>query len=257
MNKRIRFIITSIILSGGFFALSFLENQDRFVGIAALSVFSVVLFVWALFEGLGKNATLFVLILPVLYTLGVGLFWFLLPATILATLPVIILYGVGIYALCLTTNIFTVSTIRTIALSRAAKGVGFVLTLFTAFLLYDALLSLRVSPIYVVPASFVISFPLLLQGLWSSQLEKRVDKGIVLYAFIFSFEIACFSLITFFWPLSLIESSLLLTVATYVFLGLGQAKIEGRLFKTTVREYAVVGIMVMVFMILSTSWRAF
>src|SRR4030042_1211151 len=57
--------------------------------------------------------------------------------------PFLVFYGLGIYALFLTTNIYTVAAIRSIALLRAARGVGFVLTLTTAFLLFDALLSLK------------------------------------------------------------------------------------------------------------------
>src|SRR4030067_3874746 len=130
MTKRSKFVITSILLSFGFVGIQLLENQHRFIGIGALTLITIILFVWSLKEGLGRNSTLLVLFLPALFTLGVGLFWFLLPATIFARLPVFLMYGIGIYSMCLTANIFTVSAIRTIALARAAKGVGFVLTLF-------------------------------------------------------------------------------------------------------------------------------
>lgn len=257
MSKRIRFILTAVLLSGGFFAITFLGNQDRFWGIIALSIVSVALFYWTLYEGLGLNATILVLFLPAMYTLGVGMFWFLLPSTLFATLPIIVLYGVGVYALCLTSNIYTVSIVRTIALSRAAKGVGFVLTLFTSFLLYDALLSLRISFLITTPVVFVISFVLFVQGLWSSQLEKYIGKRILELSLVSAIALGSINSILFFWPLSLIEISLFLTLATYVLLGLGQAKIEGRLFKSTIREYIIVGVLSLIFLVFSTSWRNF
>jgi len=255
ITKRVKFLITSLLLSSGFLAMSFLENDDRFVGIGLLSLASLILFFWTLREGMGKNATLYVLILPALFTLGVGLFWFLLPSTLAATLPFIFLYGVGIYALCLTMNIFTVSTIRTIALSRAAKGVGFVLTLFTVFLLYDAVYSLRSGLFIRAPIIFIASFPLFLQGLWSSQLEHTIDKRLFIYSGAFSLGVVSVSVLLFFWPVSVVAGSLFLTVVVYVLLGLGQSKIEGRLFQATVREYLIVGIVVFALMMLTTSWR--
>src|SRR3989344_6521705 len=145
MSKRNKFIVTSVVLSLGFMGLTFLGNEDRLVGIGLLSFASLIFFFWTLREGLSRDATLVSLILPPLFTLGVGLFWFLLPSTFYARLPIIALYGIGVYSIALTANVLTVSVLKKIALARAAKGVSFVLTLFTLFLLYDAVLSLKAS----------------------------------------------------------------------------------------------------------------
>lgn len=255
MSKRTKFIATSLLLSLGFFGLSLIPDTYRYAGIASLSFLSVLLFFWSLKEGLGKNATLLSLVLPVFYTLGVGLFWFLLPSTLLATLPVIIMYGVGVYVLVSTYNIFVVSTFKKIALSRAANGVGFVLTLFTLFLLCDAILSLRTEIYIRTPIIFSVAFPLFIQGLWISELSARLNREVIIYSLAFAVGVASVSSILFFWPVSVIVGSLLLTVTTYVLLGLGQARFEGRLFKTTVREYLIVGVLVFIFMIISVSWR--
>ena len=99
MSKRKRFIITSIILSLGFAGIQFFDERYRFVVIAALSLLTLAFFTWSLIEGLGKNTTLLALILPTFFTLGVGLFWFLLPTTVFARIPVILFYGFGIYVL--------------------------------------------------------------------------------------------------------------------------------------------------------------
>jgi hypothetical protein len=128
MTKRQRFIISSIVLSLGFFGVQFLAERYRFLSIFILGVFCLLLFIWSLREGLGKNMTLLVLVLPLYYTVGVGLFWFLLPTNIYTRIPILIFYGLGVYALLLTSNIYTVAAIRTIALLRAARGVGFVFT---------------------------------------------------------------------------------------------------------------------------------
>ena len=242
-------------MSLGFFGITFLENEYRIAGISGLSFVSIVLFWWTLREALGKNATLLTLVLPPLFTFGVGLFWFLLPSTFYARLPVIVLYGVGVYVTALTSNVFAVSVHKKIALARAAKGVSFVLTLFTSFLLYDAVLSLRSGILSSTLLLFVASFPIYLQGLWVSKITKNINRELIMYSAIFSYATAAGGSLLYFWPVTVVVGSLFLTVAVYVLLGLGQAKLEGRLFRATVNEYLVVGILVFLIMFLSTSWH--
>ena len=93
MNKRKRFIITSAILSLGFIAIQFLGDRFRFYSIGALGFISVILFVWSLHESLRKNMTLVTLILPLYYTFGVGLFWFLLHKGMFAQISIVIFFG--------------------------------------------------------------------------------------------------------------------------------------------------------------------
>ncbi len=255
LGKREKFIVTSVILSLGFFGLQFLESQqNKFMAIGVLAVMTLVLFIWSLKEGLGLNATLLVLVLPFFFTLGVGLFWFLLPANLLTRLPVVAIYGVGIYALCLTANIYTVAALRTIALARAARGVGFVLTLMTSFLLYDAILSLRANIIVTSLMVGLISFPLLLQGLWTITLEKKISGNLLIMAGIFSLVMFEIAVSLHFWPTKVVVGSLFYTIAVYMLLGLGQVKLEGRLFRSTVREYLVIGFIVFVGMFFATTW---
>lgn len=254
MSKRKRFIITSAVLSLGFVLIQFLDNQFRFLAIGVLGTLTVILFVWSLWEGLGKDMTLVSLVLPFLFTLGVGLFWFLLPSSILARLPVVILYAIGIYVLVSTSNVYTVAAIRTIPLLRTARGVGFVLTLLTSFLIFDTILSFKV-PVYITSiAVFVFSFPLLLQGLWAIPLDKKIDRDLFLMALIFSLIMTEISVGLFFWPVTIVVGSLVFTVALYVLLGLGQAKLEERLFPQVIREYLVIGLIVFIAMFFRTSW---
>ena len=255
VEKRTKFVITSILLAAGFAGVSFVGEEIRFISIGALGLATTLLFSWSLAEGLTKSAVLLVLVLPSLFTLAVGLFWFLLPATLLTLLPVVALYGIGIYALGLISNIYIVSTVRTIALLRAAKGVGFVLTLFTSFLLFDAVISLKASLLQNVVLIVLSAFPLFVQGLWSGKPSRTLSKEIIYYSILFSFSTASVASLLYFWPVTVVIGSLFLTVGMYVLLGLGQAKMEGRLFFSTIREYVLVGIIVFVAMVVATSWR--
>jgi hypothetical protein len=255
MSKRKKFIITSTLLSLGFIAMLFVSDQYKIAAIAVLSLLTIPFIAWGLRGSLGFNMTLTVFILPLLFTFGVGFFWFLLPVSIFLAIPIVILFGIGIYSLSLTLNIYTVSAIRTIALLRAARGVGFVLTLLTFFLLFDTVLSLRWWVYWTGGIVFLISLPLYLQGFWSFDLEHTPTKKILSLSLISSIVMAEVSSSLFFWPVGVVVGSLFLTVTAYILLGLGQAELEGRLFVQTVREYLMVGFSVLIGMFLATHWK--
>ena len=254
MTKRRKFLIASFILSLGFVGIQFLDNQYKIYAIFVLSLITSILFLWSLWEGLGKNSTLLTLVLPAFFTGGVGIFWFLLPSNVFARLPMIIFYGLGIYALSLTMNVFTVSAVRTIALLRAARGVGFVLTLITLFLIYNAILSLKIPFWGNALLITILSFPLFLQGFWTIPLDKKITKDLLNISLVSSLVVGEIAVSLFFWPATLVVGSIFLTVAVYVLLGLGQARLEQRLFSQTVKEYLLVGILVFVGMFFATHW---
>lgn len=254
MSKRRKFVITSLLLSFGFIGIQLITDQNRFWAIGVLLLLTIILFAWSLWEGLGRDMTLLTLILPTMFTAGVGIFWFLLPANIYTRIPIVIFYGIGIYVLSLTMNIFSVAVARTIALLRAARGVGFVLSLVTSFLVFDTILSLRSDLLTLVPLSFAVSFPLYFQGFWMVNLEKEFRSGILFVSLICAFVTAQVALMLFFWPVSVVVGSLFLTVTFYMLLGLGQAKVEERLFPAVVREHVVVGIVVFLAMFIATHW---
>lgn len=254
MSKRRRFVITSLLLSLGFVAIQFLTDQNRFWAIAVLGILTIALFTWSLWEGLGKNMTILTLILPAIFTAGVGIFWFLLPTNIYTRIPIVIFYGIGIYVLCLTMNIFSVAAVRTIALLRAARGVGFVLSLVTSFLVFDTILSLRSELYILAPLIFVVSFLLYLQGYWAVLLEKEFSKDIFKLSIISSLVTSEVGLALFFWPVTVVVGSLFLTVTFYMLLGLGQSELEERLFPGIVREHLIVGLLVFIAMFFATHW---
>lgn len=254
MTKRQRFIITSILLSLGFVGIQLIEDQYKFVSIGLLSLFTLILFGWSLREGLGLNMTLSALILPFFFTIGVGLFFFLLPTTIYTRIPIVVFYGLGIYSLCLTSNIYSVAAIRTIALMRAARGVGFVLTLITFFLIFDAINSVRASLPIALIVVFLISIPMFLQGFWTIPLSKKISRELISVTLISSLVVGETAASLYFWPVTVVVGSLFLTVTCYTLLGLGQASLEKRLFRQTVREYLTVGILVFLGMFLATRW---
>ncbi|KKR11979.1 MAG: hypothetical protein UT39_C0001G0034 [Candidatus Woesebacteria bacterium GW2011_GWA1_39_21] len=258
MDKRKRFIISSAILTATLITVQLLENQTyKFICIALLGVLLVILFWWSLREGLKSKISFLILVLPLYYSIGSAVFWFLLPKSLWVTTFVSIFYGVSIYALFLTANVYSVSYLKTIALYRAAKGVGFLLTLIAFFLTLDGIISLRLSYLIIGPLVFVLTFPLYLQGFWTTTLESNMNPKAVNMALVASLLQAQVSIVLFFWPVSVIVGSLFLTIFFYIVMGLGQSEIEGRLFSQTVREYLMVGTVVFIVMLLSTSWSGY
>lgn len=254
MSKRRKFIFTSIILAGAFLIIQLTDVLFRYEAIVAVIVGSGILSLWSLREAVGRNATLLTLVLSVAFTAGVGFFYFLLPSALLARLPVVFLYGLGMYALLLTANIYNVAAIRTIALLRAAHAVGFLLTLATSFFLFDTLWSFRLTPWVNGGGTLLLSFPLVLQSVWSIELEERLSRRLILWSVVVSAVLGEIGFMISLWPVTVVVASLFLTTVLYVLLGLLQAELVGRLFARTVKEYLLVGLVVLLAVYLSSKW---
>lgn len=255
MNKRKRFVLVSLLLSLSLLGAQFVRVEHRYHAIVLLGGISYTASAWALSEGLRGVEWMTVLTLPVLYPVSVGLFYFLLPEAAMTRVAILGIFGVGMYALLLTENIFSVAAIRTIQLLRAAHAVGFLLTLVTAFFLFDTIWSFRLP--FAVNGMLVAlaSFPLFLQGLWSYRLgEERIERSTLAYAAGLAFGLGQIAMAISFWPVTVAVGSLFLVTMTYVGLGITQFHFSGRLFRRTINEYLGVGILVLVTTYLVTRW---
>jgi len=254
ISKRKKFILSAFLLSLGFGVIEISKIPWRYQAIFLLTVLTYFLVAWSLIDGLFGIEWFTVLILPTLFTTSVGLFYFLLPGVWFTRVPVIILYGLGIYVLLLVGNIFSVAAIRTIQLLRSAQAVSFLLTLVTSFFLYDTVLSFR----FMFWTNFLlvtlVSFPLVFQGLWSVNLEEKITPKLLFYTLGLSLvqgeTVVAFS----FWPVNVVIGSLALVTTLYISLGLAQQHLAQRLFSRTVSEYFGVGAAVLLIIFLTTRW---
>lgn len=287
MSKRQKFVLTSFVLTGllvwanlvtGEWYIEMGENsillQWRYVLIGFLGLMSGVATWWAL-RGGGKGvARWMTVVLPVLFSLGAGMFTFLLPEVVpglwtwswgreVGTVvgwslrgSFWVVYLLSIYSLLLTENIWSVSAIRTIALARAAGAVGFLLTLVTGFFLYDAVWSFRLPFYWNALLVFGLSFPLLLQGLWSVGLDEEMNIELWVASGVLALAIGETALVLSFWPVSVVVASLVITTLLYVLLGIYQQYLSRRLFIRTLWEYVSVGCLVLGVILLTTRWAA-
>ncbi|KKS79031.1 MAG: hypothetical protein UV54_C0044G0020 [Candidatus Beckwithbacteria bacterium GW2011_GWA2_43_10] len=250
-----KLVIVAVALSLGLLGIQSIDVDARYQAIGLLAGVAYGLSAWALFGDLKKTEWLTVLILPVLYPVAVALFYFLLPVRLLSRILILSIFGIGMYALLLTENIFSVAAIRTIQLLRAAHAVGFLLTLLVAFFLWDTLFSFRLAPWWNALGVGITSLPLILQGLWSVNLEDKISQEVVNNSLGLSWGLTSLALMISFWPVTITIASLFLVTALYVGLGLVQNRMTGRLFKKTVTEYLWVSGLVVGLTFLLAQWK--
>jgi len=254
IDKRQRFVISTLILSFFILISSFLTfNQIKyFVFILAGMVYFLTFF--SILEGIERWEWLMLFILPVYFTVAFVLFYFLLPVRWLTRLPFIIVYGISIYAILLSSNIFNVGVEKSLQLFRAAFSVNFLFLTLTLFLVFNLIFSFQLSFIFNFVFVFLFILPIVLQFLWSINPKIILESQLVKYAFLISLIIAEAGLVFSFVPIKSTLLAIFLAACFYSLVGLFQAYLEERLFKERIREYIFVFIFVFIIIILSVSW---
>lgn len=253
-TKRQRFIIAVLLLSVGLFFSEYQFGKNGVLLVFLLAFLTPIFLFIANYKDIKENFSPYLFILPFFYSLSFGLFYFLVPARFLTRMLITSIYALGLYSLFLSQNIFTVASIRTIALLSGARIVSLVITIVSYFFLTNIAFSLRLS---ILPTSlliFIFSFFLILQSLWTISLENRFSSyffwtlGLALCLFEMS-------LILWFWPTSPTVIALFLTGFFYTTVGLSQAWLDKRLFRGVMWEYIWVAAVTFFVLVLFTSWR--
>ncbi|MGA2911547.1 MAG: hypothetical protein ABSE17_02825 [Candidatus Levyibacteriota bacterium] len=252
-SKRQRFIFAVIILSLGLFIAEYILGKSAISIVFVLSLLTVVFLFLTLREDLKDNFSPQVFILPFFYSLAVGLFYLLVPARMVTRVGITSLYALGLYSLFLSENIFTVSSIRTIALLSGARTVSLVLTLLSFFFLSNVVFSFHINVLLTLLLIFVYSFLIVLQSIWTYTLEKNPLSEIF---WVLSLTFCLVEVAVFLWfrqgsPTVL---ALFLTAIFYVLIGLTQAWFEKRLFRGIILEYFWVTVVSFIFLILFTNF---
>ncbi len=253
-NKRYKFITSSFIATL-FLALSQIVSADwRYwvVGVLVLLVGALTLI--TLWEDLTGIKYVVLLILPIYFVAGVALFYFLLPVRWLTRLPVLGVFGMAMYLLFLTQNVYNIAAIRTIQLLRAAHAVGFLFTVVSAFLIYNVVFALHLPFYWVFMAILTLTWPLLIAAVWAFDLEEYLSLRVLVYSLVIALAVAKIALVISFWPVLPIVGALATVAALYVALGITQFHFANRLNRRTVLEYASVAAVVFVLMLITAKW---
>lgn len=253
LTKREKIITTSLILSIGLISTQSVPFYLTNTFIIGLTILSFILSLWTLWEGINKLKGVILLILPTLFTLAVASYYFLLPVRWLTRLPVAAIFGLVFYTLLLAQNVFNVASIRTIPLYRAASTTIFILTLLTSYLLFNVIFSFNLLFIWNGVVVFILSLFLILQILWTIDMEE-ITNLLIVYSVILSLLIAELGLVLSFWPISQAMCSLILSTSLFITLGISTHTIRDRLTRDLIWEYVSWGTIIFLIATLTTSW---
>lgn len=252
MRRREKFVIGSLLLSFGLLLLQYVDVIEfRYLGVAGLTILSYFVSAWVLSDDLQRHEWLTIVPFPAFYTAAVALFYFLLPAHFLSKLLILGLFGVGMYALYLTSNIYSVAKGRTIQLLHAAHAIGLLFTLLSSLLATNTLFSLRMNWYVNAIGVGLVHLPLCIMSLWSIELERGLSRRVVTLSFILTLLLMEMAAILSFYPLSVWNISLFIMAVLYMGLGILHNYLRERLFSRTLTEFTLVaGFICLLFLIL-------
>lgn len=253
IGKRQKFIISVVLLSIGLFITEYFFNSYGII-ISLFLGFGTDFLFFISMRATGDEPSRQSFVLPFLYSLSFGLIYFLVPSRLLTRVSITSFYAIGLYSLFLSENIFTVASIRTIALLNGARIVSFVITLISYFFMTDIIFSFRLSIVPTTVLLYIASFLFVLHSIWTYTLEKSIKKDL---AWISILSLCLFELgaILWFWPSSPTVVGLFLTGVLYILVGLSQVWLDRRLFRGVLWEYIWVAIAAFFILILFTMWQ--
>src|SRR3989338_11337225 len=253
LSNREKFIFSVIILSLGLFIAEHLLGKSGIFTVFTMAILTDLLLFLSLYSDLKENSSPQIFILPFFFSLSFGLFYFLVPARYLTRIFTTTLYGIGLYSLFLSENIFTVSSIRTIALLASARTVSFIITLVSYFFLSNVLFSLHLN--FFLHILFLASYtvPLVVHSIWSHTFEKKISES-ARWASILSLILLEVGSLVWFWPSTPTVLAIFMTGVFYTTIGLSQVWLEKRLFKNVMWEYIWVAAVVLISLLVFTSW---
>lgn len=260
MSKRIKYFISSVIGALAYYLYLGLPVESKYYGLMLMLVIVVFCFWFGLgiiFEASFETRIMSVL-LPLLWTIGFGLFSVLLPLNWLNILLITIFFGVILYIIFLAENVFLVAIgYRTVPLYRAAYTVSLILVLLISFFVFDSLFSFKLPFWGNMLGTTVLALLIFSYQYWAVAIELPDDgkeKGKWPYILVPSLLLVELAGILSFWPVGVFKGSIYLVAAIYAITGLLQAEIRDRLFRGVVLNYSYIGVAVIMAIILVTRW---
>jgi len=250
MRRREKFVLATILLSFGFFLIQQVPLDWRYWAIGLFGLISYAVASWALADDLQFYERITIVPMNPLYSVSVALFYFLLPSSLVGQIILLSLFGIGQYALFLTSNIYSVAKGRTIQLLYAASAIGFILSLVISLFLTNTIFSLKF-PFWANGLLLILThFPLIFMSLWAVNLEEFIAKDILIYSSLTSLFLGEFATIISLIPMPIWNSSLFIMGLVYLSLGILQSYLRGRLFKNTITEYSLMaGLLAILFLV--------
>lgn len=254
LTKRTKITISTILLTVSLFFFPSVESRLQIYVLAAIVAGSYLLCVWAIFKDLQNFEFITLFVLPVLLTLSFGLFIKQFNPITEIRLLLVCVYALVLYTILLAENIFNVSAERNIPLLRAARTVGYLVTLFVSFAFFSLLFGLGLDWWVLLVITFVVATLIFAQALWQIELEETLSGQLVLNSVVSGFITAELAAALAFWPLEPPKVGLALTALVYVVLGILQHMIKKDLTRRVSLEYVFLSFSVFLLLVVTTSW---
>lgn len=255
LTKRAEFVAITVVLTVGFVITQLMPTGLHFWALVVLTISAYALSVIGLRENLRGVLWFTLLVLPTMYTAGLGLFYFLLPVRWLTRVPVALLYAFGMYFILLAQNIYGVAMTRLIQLLRVAQAVSFAATLVTLYLFLNTIFTFHFHAYYNALFTWILVSLLMVQMFWAITLKPIVEREVLVYSLVLGLVAGEMAYIISFWALKPTLSSLFITTLAYTLIGIGQHYFAKRLFRKNITEYVWVFIIVLLFITYTTTYR--
>lgn len=253
--KRQKFVLAVLILSVGLFLVGNNQTGQYALHIAlTLAIVTDIFLLWGIYSNLRENFNASIFILPFFYSLSSGMFYFLVPARLLFRIPVAIIYGIGLYSLFLSQNVFIVATNRVIALLAGARIVSFLITILSYFLITDIVFSLHLPFLPMIFIVALYSYLLVYQSIRTYVLQKIESESIFFWSAGVTLCLVEAAALLWFWPSSPTIIAIFLAGFFSTLAGLSHTWFERRLFRGVLWEYLWVGAVVFFVLIAFTQW---
>lgn len=244
VDKRQKFVISVLILTIGLLYTEFQFSRSGIIISFFLALLTDLFLFWGINNDIKEKFSYEIFILPFFYSLSFGLFCFLTP-NFTYKIALAVIYAFGLYSLYLSQNIFVVSSTRTIALLSGARIVSFVITLVSFFLLTNVVFTLHLIIFPILIIVFIYTYFLFYHSLWTYTLQKNLQP-LTLWVLILTMCIIELITILWFWLSKPLIISLFVTGFFYIVAGLSHIWFEKRFFKGILWEYAWVGFVVII-----------
>lgn len=254
LTKRQKISITTILLTVSLLSFPVVDQSLKNYFLAAIIAASYLLSIWSIFQDLRSFEFVTLFVLPVLLTSSFGLFLLRFNPAVEVRIVLSVIYGLVIYTNLLAENIFNVSAERNIPLLRAARTVGYLVTLFVSFVFFSLVYSLGLDWWLFALITLFVGCLIFAQAFWQIELEETPSEDLLIYSAIAGLIMAQLAAAFSFWPLDPPKVGLALTALVYVVLGLLQHLIQEDLTTRAVVEYVFVALSVFLLLALTTSW---
>lgn len=273
MSKRAKFFGVALFLGFALWLTGTMGVEKRLGLVLSISAMAYVLSAWVLFEDLKGWEWITLMILPVMFTLGFGSFINLLPPAIpsvfglsfqietsifLASVVRVlatVLYSLGMYTILLTENIFSVASIRTIQLFRAARSWSFIMELVTGMFFFVLAFSLKLPFFWVMLIVGLVSLLLAFGGLWSIDLKMEHLDEVYRLSGLVAWLMVMYAASLSFWPIRPFMGGLVLTSCFYALVGVLEQRLLNKMVILNHLEFVIFNLIVVLTAFFTTSWR--